>query len=68
MANISIEDMVLLAREIEQLRGKYIKQILASIETSSGGVVDRTTRKHILDGMNNYTRAVHAAIGYPVER
>lgn len=64
----SIPDVVLLVRKIEQQRGKAIKQTLLALEKREGAVLDKDVRKAILDGFNDYTRAIYTMLGYDLER
>jgi hypothetical protein len=68
MAKASIEDMIELVRRIDQQRGKHIKHTLSVLEGQNGGSLDRESRKAVLDGFNNYTRAIYLLLGYAVEK
>ncbi len=57
MPRIETSDMVALVDFIERNKGKYIKQILRRLEAS--GLNDPLTRKHVLDGMNSFSRSIY---------
>lgn len=73
MSYLEFEDILRLVRQIEQQRGKHIKQVLSTIERildadpSIEASVKKAVRKSVLDGMNNYTRTIYSMIGYEVE-
>jgi hypothetical protein len=50
-----------LKKEIDNLRGKYIKQVLTSIEQTNK--LDQDVRKSILDAFNEYTRELYKLLG-----
>jgi len=49
-------------REINNLRGKYIKQILSRLEITKS--LTPETRKVILDGFNDLYRELHKILEY----
>ncbi len=65
MITLSTEDITLVMRTIEQLRGKHVKQTLSRLERQCK--LDHTIRKALLDGFGDYTRAIFRALGYTVE-
>lgn len=54
-----------LLRHLENMRGKYIKQILTRLELAER--TDSTIRKIVLDEINNLFRELLPALGYTVE-
>lgn len=65
MSNIEIEDLVMLIKQIEHHKGKYIKSTLALLEKNDN--LDPATRKIVLDGFNNFHRQIQRLLGYSVE-
>lgn len=52
-------------KALENLRGKYIKQILSNLERDS--ILNPDIRKIVLDGINDYARDVFKELGYTTE-
>lgn len=69
MASASIEDIVRVVKDIENQKGKYIKQTLTAMEKANGGSrIDPVTRKAVMDGFNNFSRSVQLVLGYSLEK
>lgn len=65
MKSLDITDVISIAQFVQNQKGKYAKQALATIE--DGGKLDTATRKAVLDNFNNYARALCRAFGYTIE-
>lgn len=65
MTTLDIKDLVATVKAIEHHKGKFVKAVLTALEKK--GDIDKETRKIVLDGFNNYNRAVLRCIGYDVE-
>ena len=65
MSNVDVQEIVVLARAIEHQKGKYVKSVLVALENRN--TLDKETRKIILDGFNNFNRAILKLINYDVE-
>lgn len=58
MSRIDVDDVMSFVKHVEQQKGKYVKQILRRLEKD--GLIDPRTRKHVLDGMSSFARAVYS--------
>lgn len=52
-------------KELNNLRGKYIKQLLSHLENLD--VLNIIVRKVVLDALNDYSREVNKVLGYDTE-
>lgn len=71
MSDITPETIATVARLIDQQKGKYVKQILASLEQIAQKREERldpAVRKAVLDGVNNMQRAIYRILGYDIEQ
>jgi hypothetical protein len=64
--NLDLSDIYSLVKDIDQQKGKYVKAVLTALETSSK--LDKDTRKIVLDGFNNFNRAVQRLLGYEIDQ
>jgi len=64
-SNLDLSDLVSLIKEIDHQKGKYVKAVLTGLENKD--VLDKDTRKVVLDGFNNFNRAVQRILGYTIE-
>jgi hypothetical protein len=64
--NLDLSDIYSLVKDIDQQKGKYVKAVLTSLETSNR--LDKDTRKIVLDGFNNFNRAVQRLLGYEIDQ
>lgn len=60
--NIADFSTVTVKKELNNLRGKYIKRLLSQLEPLD--IVDVVVRKLILDALNDYARDVNTVLGY----
>ncbi len=64
--NLDLSDIYSLVKDIDQQKGKYVKAVLTALETSNR--LDKDTRKIVLDGFNNFNRAVQRLLGYEIDQ
>lgn len=62
---VQLVELVELVGQFEQQKGKHIKITLSALERL--GRLDPEVRKIVLDGFNNYTRALLRMMNYSVE-
>ena len=67
-AQVSVLDILAAVKQIEGLKGKYVKQCLTTIEKQTSTTrVNTHVRKAILDAFNDFARALEQIFSYELQ-